>query len=53
MKNDDAQLIQRVLDGDETAFSALVKNTKNGCTRSRGGKLEIFMSPKRLRKTPF
>ena len=25
MKNDDAQLIQRVLDGDETAFSALVK----------------------------
>ena len=25
MKNDDAKLIQRVLDGDETAFSALVK----------------------------
>ncbi|MDE0401341.1 MAG: sigma-70 family RNA polymerase sigma factor [Candidatus Poribacteria bacterium] len=25
MKNDDAQLIQRVLDGDDTAFSALVK----------------------------
>ena len=25
MKNDDAELIQRVLDGDETAFSALVK----------------------------
>ena len=25
MKNNDAQLIQRVLDGDETAFSALVK----------------------------
>ena len=25
MKNDDAQLIQRALDGDETAFSALVK----------------------------
>ncbi len=25
MKNDDAQLIQRVLDGDETAFSALVR----------------------------
>ena len=25
MKNDDTQLIQRVLDGDETAFSALVK----------------------------
>ena len=25
MKNDDAELIQRVLDGDDTAFSALVK----------------------------
>ena len=25
MKNDDAQLIQRILDGDDTAFSALVK----------------------------
>ena len=25
MKNDDAQLIQRVLDGDDTAFSALVR----------------------------
>ena len=25
MKNDDAKLIQRVLDGDDTAFSALVK----------------------------
>ena len=25
MKNDDAQLIQRALDGDDTAFSALVK----------------------------
>ena len=27
MKNNDAELIQRVLDGDETAFSALVKKT--------------------------
>ena len=25
MKHDDAKLIQRVLDGDDTAFSALVK----------------------------
>ena len=25
MKNDDVQLIQRVLEGDDTAFSALVK----------------------------
>ena len=25
MKNDDAQLIQRVLDGDDTAFSMLVR----------------------------
>ena len=25
MKNDDAQLIQRVLEGDDTAFSTLVK----------------------------
>ena len=28
MKNDDAQLIQRVLDGDDTAFSALVEKHK-------------------------
>ena len=46
MKNDDAKLIQRVLDGDDTAFSTLVKNTKSQCTRLRGGRSVISISPK-------
>ena len=35
MKNDDAKLIQRVLDGDDTAFSALVKKTPKTGARPR------------------
>ena len=40
MKNNDAQLIQRVLDGDDTAFSALVKKYQRSvaCTRMAEGR---------------
>ena len=35
MKNNDAQLIQRVLDGDDTAFSALVRKVPEIRSRAR------------------
>ena len=51
MERDDVELINSILAGDEAAFSTLVKNTKRVFTRSRGGKLEISILLKRLRKT--
>ena len=37
MKNDDTKLIQRVLAGDDNAFSMLCENTKSRCTRAKSG----------------
>ena len=34
MKNDDTQLIQRVLEGDDTAFSTLVKKYQKSVQRA-------------------
>ncbi len=42
MKNDDAQLIQRVLDGDDTAFSALVKKYQRSVHALAWRKIEDF-----------
>ena len=54
MKNDDAQLIQRVLAGDDIAFSALVKKTpKNLCTRWRGGKTGDFHVAEEITQDTF
>lgn len=41
MPNDDAKLIQHVLGGDDTAFSTVVRNTKNEFMHLRGVKLAI------------
>ena len=53
MQQSDAQLIQQVLQGNQEAFSPLVKNIKKGFTRWRGGRSVIFTSHKKLRKTRF
>ena len=45
MKNDDAQLIQRVLDGDDTAFSMLVRKYQK--FRSCAGMAEDWRFPYR------
>ena len=54
MKHDDADLIQRVLDGDDTAFSILVKKHQKPVHALAWRKNWRFStSPKRLRKTLF
>ena len=50
MKNNDAQLIQRVLDGDDTAFSALVKNISDPFMHLHGERSEISISLRILHK---
>ena len=42
MKNDDAQFIQRVLDGDDTAFSALVRKYQRSVHALAWRKVEDF-----------
>ena len=51
MKNEDAQLVDQFLTGDESAFTTLIKNTRKVYTRSLGGKLVISISLKNSRRT--
>lgn len=53
MEQKEAQLIQRILQGDQDAFSRLVKNIRKGFTHLRGGRSVIFTSHKKLRKMRF
>ena len=50
MEKGDIELIQRVLSGDENAFSALVKKYQKAFTRLHGGKSEISISLRKSHK---
>ena len=47
----DAQLIRRVLAGDNEAFTALIENIRKAFTRWLGGELVIFILLKKSSKT--
>ena len=52
MRSDDSQLIQRVLSGDDSAFTELVKKYQKPVHALAWRKVGISMSLRRLRKTP-
>ncbi len=52
MKNDDVELIQRVLAGDEEAFAELVKKYQKPVHALAWRKIGDFTSLKRLRRIP-
>ena len=53
MEENDAQLIHKILSGDEEAFGALVRKHQKRVHALRGAKLGTFTLPKKLRKMPF
>ena len=53
MKNDDAKLIQRVLAGDDTAFSTLVKRYQKPVHALAWRKIGDFHVAEEIRRIPF
>lgn len=52
MEKDDVQLIHRILDGDNEAFSTLVRKYQRSVHALACGRLAIFTMLKKLPKTP-